>query len=160
MIVVSDTSPLRALDHLGLLSLLPLLYGQVLIPPGVESELAQASPNLLSILATAIPGVQVRPPTDSSLVQLLQRVLDLGESEAIALALQEKADVLLMDEAAGRAEASQRGLHVTGTIGILIRGKDEGHLPAVTPLLDELRDGLGFFISDSLRAKAIALAGE
>lgn len=160
MIVVSDTSPLRALEHLGLLPLLPILYGEVLIPPGVESELMRSSANLRAIIATTIPGARVRIPTDASLVRSLQQTLDQGESEAIALAIQENADLLLMDEAAGRTEASRRGLHVTGTIGILIRAKDEGHIAAVTPLLDDLRDWLGFFISDALRARAIALAGE
>jgi len=45
--------------------------------------------------------------------------LGAGEVEAIALALQLKADALLMDDRAGRQEERRRGLSVLGTLGVL-----------------------------------------
>lgn len=160
MIVVSDTSPLRALDHLGLLGVLQILYGEVLIPPSVESELTNPQSRHRPVLTSSIPGLQVRSPTDAALVQSFRPKLDLGEAEAIVLAIEASPEVLLIDEIAGRAEAQRRGIPLTRTLGILIRAKHEGHIPAVAPLIDDLRNTLGFFVSDSLRAKALRLAGE
>jgi predicted nucleic acid-binding protein len=65
--------------------------------------------------------------------------LDRGESEAIVLMGEIRADVLLMDERRGRASAARRGLPVTSTIGILRRARDHGHIVAVVPILEELR---------------------
>jgi uncharacterized protein len=104
--------------------------------------------------------VRVQSPADATLVTLLRRTLDPGESEAIALALELNAAILLMDEASGRAEASRRGLSVTGVLGILRDAKRAGLLPEIKPLLDELVAGLGFYIADPLRAQILADCSE
>src|SRR5205085_1604218 len=115
MIVVSDTSPLRALDHLGLSALPHLLFGDVVIPPAVERELRFPPARFGAIDPVSFPGLQIQAPTDVSLLQQLCQSLDLGESEAIALAIERSADAILIDETASRAEALRRGLVVTGT---------------------------------------------
>lgn len=160
MIVVSDTSPLRALEHLGLASLLQQLFHEVVIPPAVESELTFPPQRYAPISAAAFPGLRVQSPTNATLVGQIGQTLDLGESEAIALAIELQADIVLRDEALGRSEAARRGLTVTGMIGILLRGKRAGLLTALAPLLDELRHGLGFYLSDKLVRETLNLAGE
>jgi predicted nucleic acid-binding protein len=159
-IVVSDTSPLRALAHLDLTLLLGLLFDRVLIPPAVSDELGRAGVRL-NAPSEQLPGwLEVRSPSDSVRVAELRRELDIGESEAISLALEIGSTELLIDEHDGRQVARRFGLEPVGVIGVLIRAKARGHVPVVVPLLDRLQNELNFFISAALRSEAQRLAGE
>ncbi len=86
--------------------------------------------------------------------------MDLGESEAIALALQESADLLLMDERIGRDMARHLGLIFTGTIGALMEAKSKGVIHHVLPILDELCIKAGFRISEALFKHIETVSGE
>jgi uncharacterized protein len=160
MIVVSDTSPIRALAHLGRVDLLHSLFGEVLVPPAVEFELQMPPPARAVVDLTAWNFIRVESPRDVSRVQQFRRSLDAGESEALALALERSAAILLMDEAKGRAAATGLGLTVVGTLGALVRAKAAGLVPRVRPLMDSLEDELGFFVSAKLRAEVLAAANE
>lgn len=108
MIVISDTSVITNLAAIGHLHLLQLLYNQVLIPTAVYQELTDIDPAVPGTLEVqTLPWIEVRTVEDLRMVQLLQTQgqLDPGESEAITLALEMKADLLLIDERRGRAEA-------------------------------------------------------
>ena len=74
--------------------------------------------------------------------------LDLGERAAIALAEALRADLLLIDEAAGRAEAKRRHLRVTGTLGVLRSGAEKG-LVNVPDLLERLTT-TSFYLDETL----------
>ena len=125
MIVVSDTTPLITLMKARKLQLLHLLFGEVLVPDAVYQELTsnQAYQNESELIRSSafIRVVSVR---DRQAVTLIRRAtgLDKGESEAIVYADEQNADILLMDEAAGRKVAMNMGLTITGSIGILIKG--------------------------------------
>jgi predicted nucleic acid-binding protein len=80
---------------------------------------------------------------------MLRQKLDPGESEAIALALELGAD-LLIDEAAGRAEAQRLGIRPIGVLAVLVRGKQLGRIDKVMPLVERLRNEYGFFLSPEL----------
>ena len=147
-IVVSDTSPIRALHQLGLISLLETLFGEVLVPPAVVAELAAPRRAFPSIDVASVACLRVTAPKDQSQVAILRRTLDAGESEAIALALELGAD--LIDEASGRSEARRLGIQPVGVLAVLIRGKKSGAVSAVMPLVDRLRDDFGFFVSTHL----------
>ena len=84
--------------------------------------------------------------------------VDAGEAEAIALAYERKSRIILDDRKA-RIVAQQLGVPFTGTVGLLLRGKQMGVIPTVLPLLDAL-DSNHFFVSRELRAEALRLAGE
>lgn len=160
MIVVSDTSPLRALAHLQSVELLKPLYGEVLVPPAVESELSHPPGNATGLDLGAYEFIQVEAPLDGTLIEQFRQTLDPGESEALALALERKAAVVLIDEADGRQAATESGLSVVGTLGILLRAKENALIPEIRSLLDNLEEELGFFVSGELRAEVLKIAGE
>jgi len=117
VIVVSDTSPLNYLVLIQHADVLPLVFGRVLAPPAVIAELLHpGSPAVIQAWAQTPPTwLEVRAPAaiDPSLG------LGPGETEAISLARELKADVVLIDERKGLAVARQCGLFVTGTLGVL-----------------------------------------
>lgn len=133
MIVVSDTTPLISLLKIDRMGLLEKLFGQVLIPKAVFDELTANEKFRLE--ADQIREKQfvivkaVRSPESASILKRAAG-LDQGESEAIILTDEMKADVLLMDEAKGRAVSLQMGIKIMGTIGILMAAYEEGCLTA------------------------------
>lgn len=158
-VVVSDTSPLRALQALDLLGVLEPPFGGVLIPPAVRDEPAAGAP-ALPVIQTVVAAIQVVAPANTELVAELRERLDLGEAEAIALAIQVNADAVLIDEATGRRVASELGLAPLGALGVLIRAKRAGLIAVVGPLIDRLESKLKFRVSREVRARILELAGE
>ena len=132
MIVVSDTTPLISLLKINRLDLLEKLFGKILIPQAVFNELtvdANQIKNKKFILVKAVNKFES--------VGILKRAvgLDQGESEAIVLADELKADLLLMDEAKGRKVSVEMGHKIIGTIGILMAAYEEQELTS-----DEVKD--------------------
>jgi uncharacterized protein len=153
MIVVSDTSCVSNLLSVGHESLLPRLFGEVLIPPAIEQELLRFHPELPAFLRRVPPQDQVR------LIRL-RLELDPGEAEAICLACEVAAERLLIDETLGRAVAVREGLAIIGLVGVLILAKQRGLLSSVGPVLERLEKEAGFRLSDSLKADALRAMGE
>jgi predicted nucleic acid-binding protein len=161
LIVVSDTSPFVALAAVGQLELLPQLFGQVLLPQAVHEEILAGGEGAAGVAeAMSAAWVRVRASTEVSLVESLSEELDDGEAEAIALALECGADLLLIDEHRGCAIAGRFGIRVAGVLGVLIEAKARGMLPMVTPVLDALISMAGFRVSDALYRRVIEAAGE
>jgi hypothetical protein len=90
----------------------------------------------------------------------LANELDKGEAEAIALATEIQADVLLIDEREGRSFARQAGLPVRGVLGILIRAKAKAEIDSVRAEIEALRSRAGFFVAPSLEAEVLRNVGE
>jgi len=161
MVVISDTSPLNALQRIGHLHLLPAIFGRVIIPPAVYSELQNAERYGLDLNAIDAAGwLEIHVVSNQIKVTEIQKALDIGESEAIALAIELNADYLLIDEKAGREIATQEGIQVIGVLGILIRAKETGLIETISPLLDLLVQHVGFWIADSTRQRILRLVGE
>lgn len=138
-VVISDTSPARYLVMIGEVELLPTLYTEVFIPESVADELNRpATPEAVRHwIARRPPWLQVVPlPTPRASVSLAD--LDLGEHDAIVLALHLNADLVLMDEREGVEEARRLGLTVTGTLGVLDRAAERG-LIDLGVVIDRLR---------------------
>ena len=158
MIVVSDTSPITNLHQIGRLDLLRQLYQRIIIPPAVYAELA-----FLENQKTLLEKEDwIRPhelADNAMLPDLLQRV-DREEAEAIALALELKAEFLLIDEQTGRNVAEEYGLKITGILGVLVKAKIEGLLPAVKPALEMLQTVAGFRIHPKLVEHVLKVVGE
>lgn len=138
MIVVSDTTPLISLLKINRIDLLEKLFGQVLIPQAVFDELTVDE--RFKLEADQIRRkqfIKVKAVKNPESASILKRAtgLDQGESEAIILTDEQNADVLLMDEAKGRAVSLQMGFKIMGTIGILMAAYEESELTA-----DEVRE--------------------
>jgi predicted nucleic acid-binding protein len=147
MPVVSNTSPILNLALIDRLVLLSDLFGEIWVPPSVLKELRTEEdlPGSKSVLGAKEAGwLQVKEVKDQSLVQVLRRELDEGEAEAIALALQVKAEWTFLDERDARRVAKQMGLRITGVLGILLRARREGKLPSLQAAMEQLREKAGF----------------
>jgi predicted nucleic acid-binding protein len=159
-IVVSDTSPVRALANLGLLKLLQPLFGQVIVPEGVAWELSQPPDGQATVDLAQYSFVKVMAVSETSTIEKFLADLDRGESEALALAIELHADLLLIDEADERARAKREGLEIIGVLGILLEAKRQGLVEGIGPLLDQLQNRHRFFIARPIRAEVLRLAGE
>ena len=159
-IVVSDSSPLIHLSQIGRLSLLKEFFGGLLIPPAVYREVViegRGRPGSEEVReASWIRVVEIR---NNHLKKLLQFILDEGESEAIALALEANASLVLLDDREARIQAKRLGLQVTGTLGVLLRAKKLGLIKSLREELDKLKE-TGFRISKSLEKEILNAAGE
>jgi len=132
---VSDAGPVIHLSWIDHLSLLDRLYGEVLLPDAVHDEVLAAPPETPGVEAIqeALNRGRLRA------VPLALTALGAGEREAILLAEQVGADLLITDDAVARRTASARGVRSTGTLGVLKDARMHGFVPAVVPLILELR---------------------
>lgn len=161
MIVVSDSSPLVTLAAIGQLHLLYALFGKVLIPEAVYREVAEEGagrPGAREI--GAADWIERHAVGHVAVADVLKLELDEGEAEAIALALEHNADLILLDERRGRQRAMDLGLTCTGVLGVLVEAKDQRMVERVRPLLDLLRTSAGFWMDDSLYDRVLVMAGE
>jgi hypothetical protein len=164
MTVVSDTSVLIHLAGIDRFSLLRRLYAELTIPQAVWRETVEEGsgrPGALETRSAHTSGwIEVSAPdTDTDPSRQLREALDVGEAEALALADQLQADLVLLDESAARRWAEELEIPKTGTVGVLLRAKREGLIDAVRPALDALRK-TAFWIDDSLYRHALDAANE
>lgn len=158
-VVVSNTTPLIALAWLQRLDLLPALFTAVHIPEAVRDEI-MSKPRATGVAELQAASWLVVPPVTNPLaVELLLDQLDLGESQAIVLAHELHADLLLMDERRGRRRALQSGLTVVGTLGILIEAHEQNLVGPLRPMLDLLRK-LPFHMTEALYSEVLSRVGE
>ena len=122
MIVVSDSGPLAYLVQIDVADHLPTLYGQVYIPPTVMSELRHERSPVATWASMPPNWLTIAEPHDIP----KDLVLDEGERESIALAMELSAEFLLMDERKGRAAANSRGIKVAGTLAVILDGATQG----------------------------------
>jgi predicted nucleic acid-binding protein len=158
MIIVCDSSPIIALALCGQLELLDRLFNDVLIPQEVYNESTKEGKEPTSAIKKWAVG-KVVEVTNRQKVDKLNETLDMGESEAIALALEKTADYLLVDEKKGRKTAIENGIKVIGSLGVLIMAKRRGLLQSIKPSLDLLRLSTTR-ISEFLYEQALKMAGE
>jgi predicted nucleic acid-binding protein len=158
MIIISDTSIITNLMQVGKVEILPAAFGQIIIPEAVFKELATLEDQLRVMVS--FQWLEVRAVNNATLVSELCQTLDIGEAEAIVLALESHADYLLMDERKGRGKAKEFGIPVTGLLGVLLKAKVIGVLPAVRPVMDELISLSGFHIHRDVYDEVIRLAQE
>lgn len=135
--VVSNTTPLISLLKLAKLDILHQLYSEVLIPKAVFYEIEAGKSKEYYEDVSKRDWIKILDIQDKQAVKYFLD-LDSGEAEAIVLAAEVGADLILLDEKLGRFHAKHAGLKVTGTIGILIKAKKQGLVKELKPLLFKL----------------------
>lgn len=144
---VVDATCLIGLERIRRLDVLPALFDPVVIPPEVAREFGVLPSWLI-----------IETPANHALLSALRMLVDVGEAEAIALA-REHGYKIVLDDRQARAVASHLGLTIIGTVGVLVKAKVGGIIPALRPLLDDL-EANGFYLSGALKEEALRLAGE
>lgn len=145
--VVSDSTCLIGLERIGELDILPAMFEPIMIPPEVERE-----------FGNTFSWLKMENLANNTLATALKLVVDASEAEAIALA-SEKSCLLISDDKQARSAAKRLGVSVIGTIGVLVRAKNNGVVSAIKPILDNLELN-NLFISQALREEALKIVGE
>ncbi len=151
MLVVSNSSPIIALERIGRLDLLRAVFPELIVPPAVAEEIGR----------TALPHswLAVRALGKGPDSRTISGGLGAGEREAISLALELGHVRVLLDDQAARRVARELGLPVVGTLGTLLAAKRKGLMRAIRPDLEKLR-AAGFFMSTELFRRLLRLANE
>jgi uncharacterized protein len=150
--VVADASALICLTLVDQLSILPGLFGRVLIPPAVAVEATRRGAELPS-------WVDVRPPSRPIDERIANARLGAGETEVLCLGLELPVALLILDDGAARDLASELGLKMMGTAAVLVAAKQAGLIPQVRPVLDALLDR-GFRLGSKVHHRILKSAGE
>lgn len=156
---IVNTSPLFYLHRLGLLEVLNKLYGNIVVPEAVKTELeagrnqGEDVPQLENY--TWINAKSVNMP------KYLKLIADLGqgESEVLALATNYASALLILDDKLARRIAEMQEFRLTGTAGVLLRAKRKGLIPALKPIMERLLN-LDFRLKPDLVKAILELAGE
>lgn len=161
VVLVADSSPLIVLARVDQLAVLWAVTGGVVVPRTVWRECTESAdrPGAPALQQAQAQG-WITVLDDGQALSALRPLpsLDVGETAAIALALELKATVL-MDERLGRDVAQRRGLAVVGSAGVLIRARQMGLLPVVAPVLVRMK-AEGYFLSDALVREVLRRVGE
>jgi predicted nucleic acid-binding protein len=163
MPTVSNTSPISNLAIIEKLDLLFDQFSQVFIPRSVFEELSRMTNTTarnLVLQAVEAGWLVVRHAISADTISLLLASLHRGEAEAITLALDIRAELLLMDESDGRRIAREYGVPVRGILGILLRARKTGRVSAIKPYIEMLKKDAKFFIASDLEKSILAAAGE
>jgi len=153
MIVVSDTTAITTLLKAGMEDLLPRLFEHVIVPQAVWNELVAYHSQLPSfVLLQAAANASQRLPESA--------LLGRGEAEALKLAKEVNADLLLTDDLKARNVAVRLNVNYIGLLGMLVHAKRRGHIASVREAIGTLESRGGLYLSDAVRTEALKLAGE
>jgi predicted nucleic acid-binding protein len=156
--IVSNTTPIISLLKLNRLDLFQKLYTQIYIPSAVYEEIEAGKAKGYYKDLSKIDWIRITEIQDKNATRYFLD-LDAGEAEAIVLATEIKADLIILDEKLGRFHAKHADLKVTGTLGVLIKAKSAGLIKELKPLLDELTDK-EVWISEKLKKEILKKVGE
>lgn len=147
--IISDTSCFIILTNIGELDLLKEVYGQVVTTIEVATEFGETLPDWIEILE----------PNDKIRQHILELQLDLGEASAIALALEISDCTIILDDMKARRVAERLGLDFTGTLGVIVKAKNNGVIPSIKSYLNKLKN-TNFRLTEELEKEALKQAGE
>ena len=138
--IISNATPLIAFARIGRLELLRKVVENLIIPQAVAHEITEYTQTKRGVIdLSQEEWIIVQSVQSQHQVRLLLPTLDRGEAEVIALALERQARLVLIDELTGRKVAESLNLNVSGTVGMLIRAKQMGEIPAIKPFLKEMK---------------------
>jgi len=137
--IVSDAGPIIIFARIGRLSLLRDVTGSLLIPDAVYDEIVVKKGGMPGAAEVAQAAwIQKASVANRSIIDGLPSVLHEGEREAIALA-KERGAQLLIDEIRARRVAGELGIDVIGTLRILAEAKRLGQITVVRPIIAQMQ---------------------
>lgn len=149
-IIIADTSCLIALSKINRIEILNEIFGKIYVTQIVAEEFKKKLPENFSI----------KNPSDISTEKLKGIKIDRGEASAIALALEEKNPLLIIDEKKGRIIAKHFGIRIMGTVGVLLEAKKDGLIESLKTEIEKLQEHSRFRLSDALIKEALKNANE
>lgn len=156
--IISNTTPILSLLKINKLELLKELYGKVTIPNAVFQEIENGNKKQYYQDLTLLPWIEIEEIKNPESMAYFTD-LDSGEAEVLILAKEKKADLVIMDEIMGRRFAKQLDFNLTGTIGILLKAKENRLINSISELLTELTKK-GTWLNPKLVNRILKLAGE
>lgn len=156
---VVNSTPLITLCNIGRIDLLRALYTTVHIPRAVFDEVTSKKDSACELLLSKPDWICVSETPEPDDERLMRARLHAGEVGVIMLAREIGSELAILDDNAAKKTAQYLGLSTTGTIGVLLRAKDEGLLDEVRPEIEKIRRN-GFWLSDAVVAMALRYADE
>lgn len=156
--IVSNTTPLISLMKISQLEILKKIYSEIVIPEAVYKEIEAGKHKEFYRDLSKIDWIKIRSIKNKRSINYFLD-LDAGEAEAIIIASEIGADLIILDEKLGRYHAKHAGIKVTGTLGLLVKAKKMGLVPKLKPLLKELTEK-NVWISDRLIAQVCKTVDE
>lgn len=158
--VVVNTTPLIALSHVGQLELLKRMYDEIIIPEAVYEELSIKTESVCKKeVDNSLDWIRVERIKNQMAKDMYKTQLHDGEVEVMILAKETSADVVIIDDANAKKYAKYLKLPVTGTLGVLLRAKQQGHIDRLEPILRQMIEK-GIYISANLVEMCLKQAGE
>ncbi len=148
-VIISDTSCLILLSKIGELDLLYKTYGEITITPEISQEYGKKLPIWIKIISVKNKNKQLE----------FEKIVDLGEASAIALALELKDCLVIVDDKRGRILAKNLNIEITGTLGTLLKARQLNVVPKLKPILESLRK-IDFRIDPEIEIGVLRLVGE
>lgn len=157
--VISNTTPIITLLGVKQFDLLESIYQEIIIPKAVFEEMEAGKEKPYYTNLDKIDWIKIEEVQNKALVKHLSTFLDKGESEAIILAEEKQADLLLLDERQASNYAMLKNLKYTGSFGVLLNAKDLGLIENIKPLLLKAQDN-GIRMSEKLMKQVLTEANE
>ncbi|MGV3585706.1 MAG: DUF3368 domain-containing protein [Adhaeribacter sp.] len=148
-LIICDTSCLILLDKLSKLDLLKLCYSNIYITTEIAEEFGKILPDWIII----------KEASNQALQQTLTQILGTGEASAIALTFDIPDNVVVLDDLKARKIAKSLNLKITGSLGILVKAKQQGFIEKLAPILEQVQQ-TNFRIAENIIRKILATVGE
>lgn len=147
--IISDTSCIILFDKIAALALLHKTYGEIIITPEVAEEYGRFLPDWINIV----------PVKNKNKQKELEKLVDHGEASAIALALELPDSILIIDDKRGRTLAHKLNIGVTGTLGTLLKAKQQKIISKIKPFIEKLKQ-IDYRITKDIEEGVLRKAGE
>jgi len=157
--IICNTSPIQYLHQLGLLRLLPALVERIIVPTAVLAEIEIGRENKVDLPdLSMLDWVEIHQVKSSAVLPSAIN-LGIGETKVLALALESKDAIVILDDLLASRAAERLGIKMIGTLGILLEAKRKNLISEIAPILNKL-EKLRFRVSPKTKRAVLKLAGE
>lgn len=158
--VIVNSTPLIALCHVNQLVVLKQLYGEITIPKAVYDEISVKEDSICKkTVDESLDWIHVQEIQNYVAKTMFKSQLHEGEVEVMILAMEQQADIVIIDDQNAKKYAKYLKLPVTGTLGVLMKAKQNGYIAELKPILDRMIQN-GIYIKANLIELCLKQVGE